>query len=354
MFNEERYIASCLQSLLEQIDPLRSEIIVVDGGSKDSTLQIVSEMAVRHPVIRILHNSKRIQSAAMNLGVSSASPRSTRIMRADAHAEYPPGFVATCLHDLRESHATSVVVPMRAVGHSCFQRAVAAAQNSWIGNGGSRHRSSAQSGFVTHGHHALFDRRFFQRLGGYDESFTHNEDAEYDHRSRTANGMIWMSSAPVLYFPRDTIRGLARQYYRHGRGRARTLLTHNVRPALRQLLPPAVLVINLAATLLAFASPGFIFIPLLYAAGCSGVGLWLAVRSREVCASAAGFAAIVMHLSWGAGFIIHTLATRLVPEGRRSGCSVSRRNEDSSTAREPVPISRVCVRQNNASGGGTF
>ena len=315
--NEERYIASCLQSLLKQIDPSRSEIIVIDGGSDDSTLRIVSEMAARHPMIRTLQNPKRIQSAAMNLGASSASPRSTLLMRADAHAEYPAGFVAACIHDLKESHATSVVVPMRAIGRACFQRAVAAAQNSWIGNGGSRHRSLAQSGFVTHGHHALFDRRFFQELGGYHESFTHNEDAEYDHRSRIANGKIWMSAIPVLYFPRETIRGLARQYYNHGRGRARTLLAHNLRPALRQLLPPAILAINLVAILLAFGRPWFIFVPLFYVAACSLIGFWNAVRLHDVCAVAAGLASIVMHMSWGAGFIIQTLSGRFMPAGCR-------------------------------------
>jgi succinoglycan biosynthesis protein ExoA len=301
---------------------------VVDGGSEDSTQQIVSEMAARHPVIRILQNPKRIQSAAINLAASSASPRSTLVMRADAHAEYPPGFVATCIDDLKESHATSVVVPMKAIGRSCFQRAVAAAQNSWIGNGGSRHRSQAQSGFVTHGHHALFDRRFFQELGGYDESFTHNEDAEYDHRSRIANGMIWMSGVPVLYLPRETIGGLARQYYNHGRGRARTVLTHNLRPALRQLLPPAILVINLAAILLAFGLPWSMFVPLFYGAVCSLFCLWNAIRLREICAVAAGLAAIVMHMSWGAGFIIQTLASRFTPAGCR-GAHAMRGNKGS-------------------------
>jgi succinoglycan biosynthesis protein ExoA len=270
-------------------------------------------MAANHPVIRILRNPKRIQSAAINLGASSALPRSTLIMRADAHSEYPAGFVDTCIRDLMESHATAVVVPMRAIGRSCFQRAVAAAQNSWIGNGGSRHRSLAKSGFVTHGHHALFDRRFFQELGGYDEGFTHNEDAEYDHRSLTANGAIWMSVIPVLYFPRETIRGLARQYYNHGRGRARTLLTHNLRPALRQLLAPAILAINSAAILLALVRPWFLFLPLFYASACGLIGLWDAIRLRQICAVAAGPAAIVMHLSWGAGCIVQALAGRSRP-----------------------------------------
>jgi succinoglycan biosynthesis protein ExoA len=336
--NEERYIASCLHSLIKQIDSSRTEIIVVDGGSNDSTLRIVADMSVRYPIIRLLHNPKRIQSAAMNLGVTAASPRSALVMRADAHAEYPPGFVAMCLDDLKESGATSVVVPMIAVGRSCLQRAIAAAQNSWIGNGGSPHRSGKQSGFVAHGHHALFDRRFFQELGGYDESFTHNEDAEYDRRSRTAGGMIWMSANPVWYFPRETIRGLARQYYRHGRGRARTLAIHNLRPAARQLLPPAILVINLAALLFSFARPGLLLIPLSYVAACCSIGIWKAIRLREFCAAAAGLAAIVMHTSWGAGFIIQTLRDTV-----HFGRSSPPLRTVSSAPEEPTAASRVKV-----------
>lgn len=336
VLNEERYIASCLQSLIEQIDSSQTEIIVVDGGSKDSTLQIVTDMAARQPIIRLLHNPKGIQAAAMNLGAIAASPRSAVVMRADAHAEYPPGFVARCLCDLKETGATSVVVPMVALGRSCLQRAIAAAQNTWIGNGGSPHRSDKRSGFVTHGHHALFDRRFFQDLGGYDESFTHNEDAEYDHRSRMANGTIWMSANPVWYFPRETIRGLAKQYYSHGRGRARTLATHNLWPAARQLLPPAILLINLTAMLLSFDRPGLLFIPLSYVAACCAIGIWNAVRLHQFCAGAAGLAAVVMHVSWGAGFIIQTLRGAL-HHGRPS----QPLRGVTSTPKEPTAASRV-------------
>jgi succinoglycan biosynthesis protein ExoA len=340
VLNEERYIAACLRSLLAQIDPLRSEIIVIDGGSEDSTLQIVSKIAARHPVIRTLHNPRRIQSAAINLAARSASPRSTLLMRADAHAEYPAGFVATCLRDLVESHATSVVVPLRATGCSCFQRAVAAAQNGWIGNGGSRHRSLAKSGFVTHGHHALFDLRFFRELGGYDESFTHNEDAEYDHRSLVANGAIWMTAIPVRYFPRDTIKSLARQYYSHGRGRARTLFAHKLAPALRQLLPPAILLVNSAAILLALAYPWLMIVPSFYGGACCLAGVWSAIRSRELCGLAAGPAAVVMHMSWAAGFTAQALAGRSRPApppgGRRTAGRGNNKGLEGEARKEPL------------------
>ena len=41
--NEEDYIKNCLDSILNQeYDLVKIEILVVDGGSKDKTLQIVN------------------------------------------------------------------------------------------------------------------------------------------------------------------------------------------------------------------------------------------------------------------------------------------------------------------------
>ncbi len=65
-----------------------------------------------------------------------------------------------------------MVVPLRTIGVTPLQRAIAAAQNSRLGNGGSAHRLGGISGYVSHGHHAIFDRREFLRVGGYDESFS--------------------------------------------------------------------------------------------------------------------------------------------------------------------------------------
>ena len=46
-------------------------------------------------------------------------------------------------------------------------------------------RSTAQGAeghWADHGHHALMRISAFRAVGGYDESFSHNEDAELDYR----------------------------------------------------------------------------------------------------------------------------------------------------------------------------
>jgi succinoglycan biosynthesis protein ExoA len=311
--NEEAYIEACLRSLLAQWPAAACEILVMDGGSTDRTPEIVAELARRHPQLRLLHNPRRIQSAAMNLAARLASPRATILVRADAHAHYPPGFVRRCVAELLRTGATSVVVPMRteAEPDQGLQRAIAAAQSSRLGNGGSAHRAGAVSGFVDHGHHAAFDRAFFLSIGGYDESFTHNEDAELDHRAALAGGRVWMcAEAPVVYFPRKRLEALGRQYLRHGRGRARMLMKHGLRPRPRQMAPLLALGGSAGALALAPLLPALAALALPYPLLCLLWGFAQALRRRDPWLLAAGPALLTMHLGWAAGFLQAALRSR--------------------------------------------
>jgi succinoglycan biosynthesis protein ExoA len=242
--NEEHYIADAILSILPRPEVLDYELLVLDGGSRDRTREIVEELAERHPQIRLLHNDRRIQSAALNIASEACDPRAEILVRADCHANYPADFAARCADTLIKTESASVVVPMRAVGRQPVQRAIAAAQNSRLGNGGSQHRIAGRSGYVEHGHHAAFDRAVFRALGGYDEAAPYNEDAEFDGRLMAAGGRIYLDgSLTIDYFPRSSLHALARQYFRHGWGRANTLLKHAKAPKLRQLLPVLMLLL---------------------------------------------------------------------------------------------------------------
>ena len=304
VLNEARDIAACLGSLLPQAATLDADVLVIDGGSTDATAAIVTALQKIHPRIKLLDNPRRLQSAAMNLAARAAASDVTVLVRADGHAAYPAECVATCLAALRGHGATSVVVPMRTVGTSGMQRAIAAAQNGRLGNGGSAHRAGGASGFVDHGHHAAFDRAFFRRIGGYDESFAYNEDAEHDERVRRAGGRVWMcAEATIDYFPRSRLRPLAQQYFRHGAGRVRTLLKHHIRPRPRQLAAPVVLVGSVAGIALTPFDAWFAVVPLGYVLACSAWAGVAAIRARDPWLIGMAPAAMTMHLSWAAGFL---------------------------------------------------
>lgn len=300
--NEESYIGAVIDAIRR--DPLahRLLIVVVDGGSADGTCEVVSKLAAEAGNIRLIANPLRIQSAGVNRAAKLFGAGRRWLIRMDAHADYPEGYISDLVAEAERTGASSVVVAMAAKGRSCFQRAAAAAQNSVLGAGGSAHRSRGRDGFVDHGHHALFDMEKFLLLGGYDESQSHNEDAEFDVRLARSGGRIWLTrKTSVGYYPRSSPAGLYLQYRNYGRGRAATILRHRMRPKLRQALPAALA----PAILLAAFAPWIALVALpaaLWLCGCLAYGVVLGVCERNRCACAAWLAAAIMHIAWSVGF----------------------------------------------------
>jgi succinoglycan biosynthesis protein ExoA len=328
--NEITHIEGLLAHLLAEPADVVGAILVADGGSRDGTREAVERVALREPRVRLIDNPDRIQAAGVNRGVAVADQRFAVIVRVDAHALYPAGYVGRLLHVLDETGADSVVVRLDTVGRSCFQRAVAAAQNSRVGTGGSAHRMGGASGFVDHGHHAAFRREAFLRAGGYDESFEANEDAELDARIRARGGRIWLDvDNAVTYFPRSTLRGLARQYWRYGSGRARTAMKHGERLRVRQLLPPIALLCVLAGLLLAPLMPIALMLPLGYFAAMGLSTLQLTLKQRSACVLLAAPALATMHFAWGAGFLRRMLSPRstFAESSLRRGSAAERTTE---------------------------
>jgi succinoglycan biosynthesis protein ExoA len=319
--NEAGAIARVIGQVLADdrlVDPL---VLVADGGSTDGTRAIVAEIAARDRRVRLTDNPGRLQSAGVNLAARLMGEDRPWLVRVDAHADYPPRYASTLIAEAKASGAASVVVAMDTRGDGVFQRATAAAQNSRLGTGGAAHRIGGRGGWVDHGHHALFRLSAFAAAGGYDETFSHNEDAEFDLRLRGGGGAIWLTDkVRIGYHPRATPGALAKQYFSYGKGRARTVLKHRARPALRQALPLAVAPALLLALLAPLAWP--LALPALGWAGLTlAFGLALAIRAPDPAVALAGPAAMIMHAAWSAGFWRQVLAQALarrveVPESR--------------------------------------
>ena len=174
------------------------------------------------------------------------------------------------------------------------------------------HRRNGTSGFVDHGHHALFDRHIFLSLGGYDETLSHNEDAEYDLRLAKAGHKIWMAGeAAITYFPRSSISALAMQYFRYGSGRAATYLKHNAPLKARQMFPVAAFLSCLAATAAGLFISWSLIVPSAYFLSCVLAGFGLAIREKSLCVAVfGGVVSMTMHMAWAAGFLLQIASER--------------------------------------------
>ena len=317
--NESDHIERVVRDLLSSVSD-NASLVVADGGSTDETRSIVRRLGAVDRRVRLVDNPLRIQSAGVNRAVREHGDWGDFLLRADAHADYPPDFCETLLEEISLTGADAVTVPMNTIGRSGFRAGVAAAQNSFLGTGGSAHRTGRGGRFVEHGHHALMRLDAFRAVGGYDESFSHNEDAELDLRLIQAGARIWLTDrVRIGYMPRGDVPSLFRQYFNHGRGRVATLMKHRRRPRLRQVVPLAVpfaLALAFVGAIAALAGAGsewlLLAVPALaWAVICLVSGLLLALHARSPAVAWAGPAAMVMHLAWSLGFL-----ARLVGETR--------------------------------------
>jgi glycosyltransferase involved in cell wall biosynthesis len=300
--NEERFIEACLESVRRQDYPAdRYEVLIADGGSTDATRAIVGRLAAEDPRIRLIDNPERIQAPAMNRMIRAA--RGDVVVRMDVHCEYADDYVRRCVEALERSGAENVGGAQRARATTFFQKALCAALESPLGVGGAKYRGADFEGFVDTVFLGAFRRRVFESVGLYDPHAITNEDAELNQRIIASGGKVFLSKEIVVhYYPRDSFSALAKQYFKYGRGRARTLLKLGKFLSLRPAIPFLVVCSGTALLATSAIQP---FTPV--AAGLyGGVTFIEAVRVGRK----AGVAAIpivwaifpVLHVSHGVGF----------------------------------------------------
>jgi succinoglycan biosynthesis protein ExoA len=309
--NEADHIGDVIAALQADCRCSEALITVSDGGSSDQTPAIVQRIGSTDPRVRMLTTVERLNtSASINRAVEFYGSGRRWLVRLDAHAKYPKNYASRLVEKAIETRASSVVTPMFTMGETCFQRAAAAAQNSFLGTGGSAHRLPNRGGWVEHGHHALFDLARFRELGGYDDKLNFNEDAEFDRRLMKSGGRIWLADDLVVtYVPRKTTLSLFKQYVKHGRGRAHTFARHGGRYRIRHFILPSVAPIIILALVAPFYWP--LAVPAsVWALVCLSYGIVLGIKHRDFCAAASGYASMVMQVAWSFGHWREIIAIR--------------------------------------------
>src|SRR5262249_16705208 len=217
-------------------------------------------------------------------------------------ARYAKDFVRQCVTVLAETGAQNVGGAARPLSEGWFQRAVCAALASPLAVGGSRYRNPDAEGFVDTVFPGAFPRQVFAHVGGFDDNAITNEDAELNQRILRAGGRVYLSRRIIVhYFPRDSLRGLARQYFKYGMGRARTLLKHRTLPTPRPTIP--FLMVVGGATLLATSAwqPFTPFAFGLYGLATSAEALRVSRHDLKL-APVVALVFPVLHVSHGIGF----------------------------------------------------
>jgi len=100
--NEERFISRCLESLLNQTVP-PAEIIIVDAGSSDRTVELASRYTDK-----ILYSPVANVAYQRELGVAQA--KGEFILIADADTVFPPRTIELMLQNFADPEVAAVTV----------------------------------------------------------------------------------------------------------------------------------------------------------------------------------------------------------------------------------------------------
>lgn len=155
-FNEEENIAQCLVSLSHQTLPRNEyEIIVVDGGSKDST----REIAAKYADLVFVQKSKKV-GGARNDGVRAA--KGDIIATTDADCILPPGWLKRIADDFRDPAVAQLYGPVYPIEEGIRNKF-----SLFLANTFSRIGYYSQTFYYTLGCNTAFRKEAFMKVGGY-------------------------------------------------------------------------------------------------------------------------------------------------------------------------------------------
>ena len=219
IYNEEKYIATCITSILQQDFPKENlEILFVDGMSTDKTRQIISDFARKYDNIRLLDNPQKTVPYALNIGIQAS--KGDIILRMDAHAIYPRNYFSVLVKYVVELDADNVGGVCRTLpaNNSSVATAIANAVSCVFGVGNSHFRIGAnkiqQVDTVPFG---CWKKEIFEKIGYFDAELTRNQDDEFNGRIIKNGGKIYLIPHIIIdYYARDTFKKTMKMFYQYG------------------------------------------------------------------------------------------------------------------------------------------
>lgn len=298
--NEERNIRSCMESLADQMNPTgKLELVIVDNGSTDGTLQIIDELATqcRSPV-RVVPNPKPGIGVSRNCVLREA--RYPMVLFIDADCSAPDDWVESyCRH--AEAFLNNPKICAMGAGNvapphgNSFQKSLEVMLDSFLGSHGSP-QGKLFSRLTEIPHHPcmnlLVKKALVLKAGGFNEDEFNfmGEDIELSLRmNRKGYRYLFLPENAVFHQLRPTLAAWAHNMFAYGQGRSKVIQafpeSNRIYFTAARIFAPVLIVSVLAAIALWYVSKTWALIALLpwvYLPVIALASLRLAIRKRRV------------------------------------------------------------------------
>ena len=212
-FNTAQMTLRCLDSVRADLAGIDAEVIVVDNGSTDNSVEAIRANA---PWVKLIVSERNVGfGAGNNLALAQARGEYLLLLNTDA---FPTaGAVSALMQYLKEHPKTAVVGPklLNADGstqQSCFRFPTPLRswmENLWISTAMKRHPSIDDYRFWAHdsersvdfviGACILVRRSVYEQVGGFDERFfMYAEESDWMYRMRRAGWQIDFTPTAVV------------------------------------------------------------------------------------------------------------------------------------------------------------
>ncbi len=238
VLNEGEAIRRLMDSILAQTRQ-PDEVIFVDGGSRDSTVEVLRAYADRLP-LRVLVEPGANISAGRNVAIAAAT--GDIIASVDAGVWLEPQWLTELVRPLLAGEADVAAGFFVSDPQTTFEIALGATTLPDA-------EDVDPATFLPSSRSVAFTRRAYEAAGRYPEWIDYCEDLIFDLRLRSKVGAFaWAPHAIAHFRPRSSAKAFAKQYYRYARGDGKADLwrkRHAIRYATYLVALPAVLLLSL-------------------------------------------------------------------------------------------------------------
>lgn len=208
VYNEGDNMHRLLQSLAQQTRQ-PDEIIIVDGGSTDQTVDILQSYTDQLPLRVIVQDGANI-SEGRNRAVAEATGDIIAIT--DAGVTLPNDWLEQLIAPFDSSPPPDVVSGFfKADPHTLFEVGMGATVLPLVDE-------IDPATFLPSSRSVAVRRDAFMAIDGYPEWLDYCEDLIFDLRLKAHHRFVFAPLACVAFRPRETLRAYIKQYYLYARG----------------------------------------------------------------------------------------------------------------------------------------